>query len=448
MTDSQLRQREKTLISFSDVLSLAQKFGFNLHHVEKGLLEFEARWFLEAGFEQSIMMVAVSDFSGKIETPSRIWLEGVADQGGDMDKISVPSKTRWDYLQRQDSVNMSQNKDWSELQAENVFRTVDQDLGLQELDVFSPQKEQRLSASRLETYLECPFIYAIKYLFKLSDLPHLDLDMNAMTRGNLMHALFERAMQTEDIFSFSQEQLLSFIDQCRQDYEISLADERLWLSLREKYLQLLQRFLNVEKEYRVLFPKARVVSCEAEIKGYINTQTGEFSKETDDFQGQEFWPFIGSVDRIDQDDVGCTVIVDYKSSNNGLRQVHSWVEKKKLQLALYAQAVEKGLVEGLQVKEVEAALYYVSRTMDRSIGFRLEPHSGNLMSTDDRKKNKISSDEKMSLFTEINQLVVEAIEGIKKGSFSPISEDENFQIPLEWEALCRVPDKRGGSKHE
>ncbi len=439
LMDSELKQKEKTQISFMDILSLSEQFGFNLTHVEKSLLEFEVRWVLDINASELVVTTASTDFSSRIESPSQLWLEGAQRENVDLEKVSVPKMTRWDYLQRQEKTLICEKKNWDNQRGALLCCAVAQDLGSEELELFPPNRSLRLSASGLETYLEFPFLYAIKYLFHLSDLPSLDLDVDAMTRGNLMHGLFEQLTETPMKFDYTNEEILSLIDRCRRDYHIHLADERLWPPLRKKYLQLARRFLKEEKEYRQKFPDFTTVAREAKIEGYVNTVTGKLSSEAK--ENGEWWPFKGAADRVDQDAFGNVVILDYKSSNNGLKQFSHWVEKRKLQLALYAQAMENGLVPSLKVKEVEGAFYYVSRTMERFIGFKQKENSGHLFDCEDMKRNKILREEKQELYKGINQLVSSAIKGIREGHFEPFSEDTKYELAEEWKNICRIPER-------
>ena len=467
LIDSQLKNKKKTAIFLKDISSLSESFGFNLVDEEVSVLEFQAQWAMENQPSEFILSTATNDFLGAIQNPSLIWLERAQQAGIDIHKVCIPKLTYWDFLQRQEGESIAQNlitkrTDSKSNEPKNkeaellLWEGVQVDLGHKPWPLFPPNRKMKVSPSSLETYLEFPFLYAIRYLFYLSDFQPLDLDMDPLNRGKLMHALFERLTPKEMVYNYSDENLITIIEESRRAEKIFVADDRLWPSVQKKYVQLARRFLENEKKQREKFLELKTTGTEVLVEGFI--YIGE--KETDKEMGaseksdreeiftqdepigkkENWWPFRGRVDRIDQDGKGHTLIIDYKSSKGSLTSFKSWAKKQRLQLVLYAQAVEAGLAKEPQLKkieEVEGALYYIAKDMSCSTGFKQEINSGHLFEIRSREGCKMKIKEKQELYQKINTLVFKAIDGIKRGDFRPESPKEKYKLDNKWKDICR-----------
>src|SRR5690606_38518098 len=110
---------------------------------------------------------------------------------GDTEAVDKPEDTRWDELQRASFPVISELKKWSKEFSQQLEASLLRDLGHRPQESFGQNLALSLSVSQIENYLKCPFKFAAARLFCLSDLPSLDLDIDHLTRGQLMHALFE-----------------------------------------------------------------------------------------------------------------------------------------------------------------------------------------------------------------------------------------------------------------
>lgn len=435
MTETALRPTASTAVLSSDALSLANQFGFHLSTDDQASVEFDARWIISDSSRERLLTVAETDFSGAAQAPSWLWVQGARDQEAHK-TVNVPSATRWDETQQSSLDAMACDRGWREAQTLIFKEALSEDLGEREPRPFAKGLVTQLSPSRIEDYLECPSIFVSKYLFGLSDISELDLEVDGLRRGSLMHKLFEILTQEPMCFDYSQEEMASLVEKAREESMIELADPRLWPPLKERHIDMGFRFLAFEKENRARFPETRTVGREVEIRGYVDLETGDLKKEA---TGKpEEIAFRGRIDRIDADEKGRLVIYDYKSSASSVGQYGSWLKKNRIQLLLYAMAVQEGLTD-LQPAPVVAALYYVARPFNRDQGYKLEGVEQGLYEIEGRKKNRISEEERENLFDEGRKLIAEAARRILVGDFAPRPREPKDCFDCQWRSLCRAP---------
>ncbi len=436
LTESALKPSGGTAILYSDIMSIADEFGFHLASEDQSCLEFEARWVIEDGVRELLLCVPETDFAGAAQAPSWIWVRG-AREAQTHHLLSLPRTTRWDQLQKSSLARIAKEKGWPVRQAEFLEQALKEDLGEAALDPFGGGLIQTLSPSAIEDYLDCPFIFAAKRIFMLSDVAELDLEVDASRRGSLMHKLFE-ILTTEPVrVDLSDDEIGLAVEKARELSRLELADERLWLSLKARHVDLAKRFLSFEADLRRNFPQTKTVGREADLAGYINVETGELLRDPEPHH--ETMRFVGRIDRIDTDDEGHLAIYDYKSSAASVSQYGSWLKNNNIQLLLYAMAVEKGLTI-LKPNPVAAALYYVSKPLMRDHGYKVEDLSQGLYDTANKRlRNRLTQAEKENLFAQGTEVTKHAIDGIREGRFRPEPRDPQSCKDCQWSPVCRAP---------
>uniref|UniRef100_UPI002B41082B hypothetical protein n=1 Tax=Pseudomonas aeruginosa TaxID=287 RepID=UPI002B41082B len=93
-------------------------------------------------------------------------------------------------------------------------------------------------------------MFTAEKIFSLRDDPAIDLDLDPLSRGQLMHQLFSRLTVEPFRAEWSDQELLATIDQCRDREEIKLANDDFWIAIRRAYLKLAKRFLQMESQWR------------------------------------------------------------------------------------------------------------------------------------------------------------------------------------------------------
>jgi RecB family exonuclease len=431
LSEEALKVRGKTQLMGQDYIDLANDTGFYLENPEQSDLEFELRWLMEIRSQWDIFSFGATDFSGALQSPANFWMSLHAQHSNsEGEEMTVPLVTRWDELQHAKELH---NRSWLEGRRADVEDRIALDLGQKKLPPLELTELPRLSASALESYLECPFIFASQRFFKLRDVPDIDLDVDHRTRGQLAHALFERLTTIPMRFDWTAEELDQLLEEIRQQKEMLFADERLWLPLKKKHIQIGLRFLKFEKNWREQFPQTTTLAREARFDFYIHPQTQEISKTPQ----EGAFRVSGQIDRVDGDDDGHLVIIDYKSSAGGISAHGSWLKNNNLQLLFYGWVIEQALMEDLR-GEVIGLFYFLFKTLERK-GFKIEDLSGVLYPASKRKDKNGTFEMKEVYLTELGKLMASTLQRVASGDISPVPADTKTCTDCEWRRLCRAP---------
>ncbi|MEN0058291.1 MAG: PD-(D/E)XK nuclease family protein [Bdellovibrio sp.] len=426
LTDESLRSSNRTLLSGQDYFDLAKDIGFYLDNPEQNDLEFELRMLAEMETVQDVYSFGATDLSGSLCSPSNFWMS----LKGEHEALTLPKATRWDELQHASEIS---ERSWTQGRRSEMEEQMEQDLGRKEFSPVHLTEWPGLSASALENFLECPFIFAAQRYFKLKDFPEVDLDVDHRTRGKLAHALFEVLTVEPMRFDWTSGELEALLERIRIEKKLIFADERLWTPLLKKHIQLGLRFLDFEKKWRQEFQKARTVAREQRFQFYLDPETEEILQE----ERPHCFRISGQIDRIDGNGEGDFIIVDYKSSSAGISAHGSWLKKRELQLLFYMWVLEKGLIAEVQ-GEVIGLFYYVFRTFERK-GFRLEDRAGELYSLPARRDKNATLETKERYLIEFSQILMTTLERIKNGECQARPADFKTCVTCEWRRQCRAP---------
>ncbi len=427
LTDEALKTRTKTQLSGQDFFDLAKDIGFYLENPDQSDLEFELRLLAEAESEMDLYCFGATDLTGSLCSPSTFWM----NQEGDHHALSVPLETRWDEIQhsslRGDRQALNPRKDL-------VEKALARDAGKIPFENLQPLELPRISASSLESFLKCPFVFTAQRYFKLRDLPEIDLDVDHRTRGQLAHALFEKLTVEPMRFNWSAGELDSLLESIRKEKEILFADERLWLPLKNKHISLGLRFLTFEKDWRTEFGKTKTLGREKRFEFYLDPQTQEISKVAK----ENSFRISGQIDRIDGDEDGHLLVIDYKSSAGNTSAAGSWLKNRELQLLFYMWVLEKDLIEDMR-GEVIGLFYFFFKTLERNKGYRADEMAGKLFPFPKRKDKNYTLEAKERMMTEFSQLLVETLDRVKNGECAPVPSEFDECKKCEWRRQCRAP---------
>lgn len=458
LSEEGMRKSESAGILLNDVLSLEKDLGVFLSYPDRMTADFELEWVLKRHWQEVFLSTPMTHFSGAVQTPSLLWLKRAVDAGFAWEHCLVPDPTRWDQLQSLKTEALVRELPQTKKEQDLCLAHLEVEWGTKELPTWLPSNHFSLSVSQIEAYLECPFKVAATRLLKLSDTPNIDLDVDSLGRGNLLHQLFELLIQSQSWKSeISAEEILIMIDQAKEMSGLILADERLWTPLKNKFLQVAQRFIQFEREWRQQYPQTKTLACELQVQGRFDPQANQFLSSN---YGEGGILFRGKIDRVDGiggEEGGPLIVIDYKSSGGNLRHHRSWMANQQLQLALYSHWLElgwgnmsEGNPQGHKVgdrenrerenyPEVIAAVYFVARDMDRSKGFILSGGEEGLIS-DSSSHSRIQKNEKAELFHHACQLTGEVVQSMMAGQFGPRPKDIHQTCSrCEWKKICRAP---------
>ncbi|MFS4458240.1 PD-(D/E)XK nuclease family protein [Bdellovibrio sp. HCB2-146] len=427
LTDEALKGRSKTQLSGQDFFELAKDIGFYLENPDQSDLEFELRLLAEAHSEIDVYCFGATDLSGSLCSPSTFWM----NLQGDHHSLHIPLETRWDEVQHSD---LRGRRASMESRKETVEKALQRDLGHNETENLELQNLPRISASSLESFLQCPFVFTAQRYFKLKDLPEIDLDVDHRTRGQLAHALFEKLTEEPMRFDWSGSEIDQMLEKIREEKKVVFADERLWLPLKKKHVALALRFVEFEKNWREEFQKTRTQAREKRFEFYLNPQTQEISKIAQD----NWFRISGQIDRIDSDGEGNLVVLDYKSSAGSTSAAGSWLKNRELQLLFYMWVLEKSLIEDIE-GEVIGLFYFFFKTLERRKGFRVDELAGKLYPFPKKKDKNYTLEAKEKMMAEFSQLLMETLDRIRSGEASPKPSEYDDCKKCEWRRQCRAP---------
>ncbi len=430
LCDENLKNRQRSHILGSDLNRLALDLGFYLEHPDHSFKEFQLRWLSESAGTKNIFYFGLSDFSGSLLSPSNFWMSLKPS-----DDLTMPGDTRWDALQCVEDASILEMRGRSSTEQSQFLSRIEMDRGMKPVPALKLKQVPSLSASQIERYLRCPFIFAAQKIFKLQDHPDLDLDEDARSKGTLAHALFEKLSYPEFKAELTEQELENLLEELRVQEKITLADPRLWASMKKRYFQLAKRFLNFEKEWRREFPDTLTLAAEKYFEFYFNPQNGEVHREPH----EATLKFSGKIDRIDRHRLTKHhVVIDYKSSHAAYKNHGLWFENQELQLLFYMWALEKELLTEIS-GEVVGAFYYSFKDFHREKGFQLEEHAGPLFRAAGRKGVKATGEDKKELLTKFEILILDVARKIQNGEIEPRPFDVKTCNSCEWSVLCRAP---------
>lgn len=437
LTEKGFDKGDHSDITLGDILRIKNDLGIQLSYPDSKSLEIKLVWKAMQPIENLQFSFSGTGFDGSVQAPALIWLQEAVRRGIDVEAIVSPADTRWDQLQKSIGVktkSVTGQRDGFEFVWPHLKREVEES----SLDRFGEKYPISLSSSKIEKYARCPFIFASENLFKLVDIQDLDMDIDRMTAGRFLHKLFEDLVNLKN-WTGSEADIDYFkvVDRCREELKLTLVDERLWQPLRKKYALLAKNFIRKELEWKQQYPETTTVAKEVFFKGYWSLKSRCLLPEKEDV---EDLVFRGVIDRIDKDTKDHLVLIDYKSSGSQHKNYGGWQEAKSYQLALYTQAVQKGLVKGLiSEQSVVGSCIYNAKTFSREKGYSISGESDKLLPA---RRNFTSERPVIELELEkIYHAVGELVHEMVAGDFSP-SDDLKTQKKIcptcRWRAACRA----------
>lgn len=411
-SDSALDESLSISVSLSDVSGLGQDLGFLLARPEPGKGQMLTDWALNSERSQSILSYSQSSFAGDALGASLTWLK-LSEKTNYKEKLETEFKCRWDEIQEQS---------YESLEAPYGDKSVMlEDLGESGHKAISISEVPRLSASQLEAYMDCPFKFTAGKLFGLRSEPEVDLDMDRMRKGRLLHKCFEIILEKGINEAWEEPALRNVIQEARFAESIYVS-KKLWPLQANSTLKTLKSFVQFERDWRVQFPKTKTVGRELSFKG--------------DWHGHEF---SGKIDRVDTNDQNQYVLIDYKSTGGSLTNYGSWLSNHKIQMLVYTLAIQNSWTE-LPAGKVAGAFYFNIKDWDRTKGFGISDSGAELFPEEKSKRNLLSQEKLGELMGEFEILLNKNIDMISEGRLWPEPDKpEKICERCDWRTLCRAP---------
>ncbi len=234
-----------------------------------------------------------------------------------------------------------------------------------------------MSAGRLETFAETPYLYFLKYILGVEPLDEPALDdepwLNALRRGSILHATFETFMKRLDERderpapeheSLLKETLRKVLD--AEIKEVSPPSEVVEAAAYRQLLEDAQVFLRSEIEHcRTHEPLSFEVGF-----GYgpYRRSEGDLGAVSLGVAGHTM-ALRGRIDRVDRRPDGTRAVWDYKTGGlSSFDEAEPLKDGGQLQWALYAYALET-----LTGEEVGTSGYYFPTTQEMGTRLAFDP---------------------------------------------------------------------------
>jgi len=355
--------------------------------------------------------------------------------GKDVRSVDIPKESLWDKIAFGDiegfKVLGRNREDGSQKGILDNIRIDVGDLAGRPIEI---QERPNLSASSVESYFDCPFKFFASRVLRLVDVAMLDIDMDPRSKGLLSHGLLKRlGGVVEDKESITVKEIESMVEDTLKEEEITFFDEDLWETQKERFISIGQTFFKFEKEWKSKFPESKIYSREEPFKVYWNQKLKCLEADP----SEESFTLRGRIDRIDKIGENKYVLLDYKSSSNGLRNYGSWIKNGELQLGIYSLVFETKPEN--KSSEVIGSVYYDIKSFKRETGYLLEDFDGRAFDVGKRRGHKIDSEGLAELRKSILSEVSELVSGIENQRFLPEPNDEKSCNRCQWRSLCRAP---------
>ncbi len=359
-----------------------------------------------------------ADVEGKKHAPSLFFLEAVKAQG-ELNKSSV------DKENLQDAVAKGIGN--------HSFPWIEEYCA--DLNAKQPVAEGSVgvSASSLEKYLKCPFVFKAEKLFKLQDFEQLSVELGARTKGKFLHKLAQefsdpaRATASEHEI---EEKVRALID----SHQNFVYDDWFKERLVGSSVRWVLRFISSEAELRSEVSDYKIVGHEVDFAGVIDANLKQILPLVENQQLKENqWKISGRIDRLEATSDSKYKVIDYKTKRSNHTHSGSWLDKDQLQLLLYSMAIENGLTQFAK-GTVEGALFYFLESLERSRGMVLK----DVNEPDISDRSKIDLVTKDKLFAGSIDKIAFVLEQLKDGNFAPIPKDTKDCKSCSWRDLCRA----------
>ncbi len=240
-------------------------------------------------------------------------------------------------------------------------------------NLFATRSKKELSSKKVNTFMECPFAYFLKYILRIEPTKELEVDRTKWP-DNLRRGDFYHRVYFNFLCKMRAEGKLPLVDNTELDTLLEIADEKLNTLAREieppnEYMK--KRFLLEVKNNLTSWYYNEVEDQEKWTPVYFELPFGRKYKDVSDPSVEEdltsFFnlpgsdnkiSLVGSIDRVDIDEEGNIRITDYKTGKVNIKQDDIGKEKKNFQLILYTRALKNSDLDLDLSKDISARYYY------------------------------------------------------------------------------------------
>jgi len=279
------------------------------------------------------------------------------------------------------------------------------------------RKKRAFWVTELDDYINCPYDYYVKHILGIEPLEEVTEDISPLDRGSKVHAILRNFYLSWSVPVMKKnrqeaETLLKTLADSTFDKEADTIRNR-----REKELFLnvmVERFLNAEEEFWKQGMRP----------AYLERKIESFKLSLSD--GNEVY-LSAKIDRIDVDDNGNFIIVDYKTGKYPQPQMN--LDQDIFQLPVYSILASSALSCEIPPLKKPFGLAYYDLTGKIGAGARdVVLYNKDIVEVQPASKPKASRKSAEEFETILKQSLDKArtaVEGILSGDFKSRPQDEN-----------------------
>ena len=294
--------------------------------------------------------------------------------------------------------------------------------------------EKTVSASYLEDYITCPYMFFLKRVLGLEALqePEELLRMGPPERGTLVHQILERFyQQAKSILPLraeNRESALLLMEKVMEETFQEVEAEG-WVgyplfwgidreNIKADMFGLVDDEISLEDPgvpayFEIPFGRKKPLSC------FSQVQTDAPVSLSVDSRGSVF--FRGRIDRVDELGESGLQVIDYKTGKVRIDE-KNLQQGISLQLSIYIMAA-KELFQSPHLNEIQALYYYVTRQSEY-------------------KRVKFSGKELHDKYELLQEVVTVIADGIKEGNFFPSPDERSKCKYCDYLGVCGTDIQR------
>lgn len=312
--------------------------------------------------------------------------------------------------------------------------------------------EKVFSPTALETYVACPFRFMIEHVLKLGELGEPSEEVEQTRRGSAYHRALSRLHKHLNSVDplMSQTKLPDVVgSRLREEIDVAVgeyakrapsrASQKLWELEGKRLHRSVARYQGHWDDFLEPLRKSRTaprpIHLEADF-GFPSTDAAESFPALTITVGEVEVRLGGRIDRVDvaelEEGLGFWVI-DYKTGRASNYTGGGLAQMEKLQLSLYALAVEKVFYPGRKARPLGLAYWLVTDTGPKQVM--------------PKKTAWLNDPEQWAVFREqLEAWVAKLVGRIRLAQFPLAPRSENCTDTCSFAQMCRVGQSRGTGK--
>jgi ATP-dependent helicase/nuclease subunit B len=273
-----------------------------------------------------------------------------------------------------------------------------------------------LSASKLEVYSKCPFMYFCKYGLYANPRERATLD--ARMGGNVVHHVLEKILaeyKGKEFLSLSEEEIDERIKFHLNDYmRLYMSDgENMTLRFNYLYSRMLKILKHLFERLVMEFGDSDFEPCDFELSVDRDSTVKPFTVDLEEGK-VELKGKIDRVDKMDKDGKRYIRIVDYKTGTKTF-DLSDVFHGMNMQMLLYLISIWRGGSEFYENITPAGILYFPANLVHCDI----DRHE-----SEESRSNKLLSRGKMNGMLVFDEETLEAMDKSRKALFLPVTFDK------------------------